>query len=83
MLSGTNAGKCVLSSALGLKVIRIISVRPELFSDSDSFGRIYLEIFEFGKEFGYENKYDIGDIRRNRISVGYYPVFSIGYPTYI
>ena len=63
-------------------MIRIISIRPDIFSDSDSFGRIYPEIFEFGNEFGYENEYDIGDICRNRITVGYYPVFSIGYPTY-
>lgn len=38
---------------LGLKVIRIVSVRPDLFLDSDSFGRIYLEIFEIGNEFGF------------------------------
>ncbi len=43
---------------LGLKVIQIIFVRPDLFLDSDSFGRIYPEIFEFRYFFGYENEYD-------------------------
>jgi hypothetical protein len=37
---------------LGLKVIRIIFVRTDQFSDSDNFGQKYLEIFEFGNEFG-------------------------------
>lgn len=34
-------------------VIRIISDRPDHFSDTDSFGRIYQEIFGYGNEYGY------------------------------
>ncbi len=38
---------------LGMKLVRIVSVRPDHFSDSDSFGRNYLEILGFGNEFGF------------------------------
>lgn len=48
---------------VGLKVIRIVSVRSDLFSDLDSFSRIYLKIFDYGNEFGFffvrnENEYE-------------------------
>jgi hypothetical protein len=36
-----------------LKVFRIISDRPDHFSDTDSFSRIYPKIFGYGKEYGY------------------------------
>ena len=69
----------IVENVLGLGRVESDSdnFRPtRIFSDLDYFGRIYPEIFEFENKFGYENEYDIGDI------VGYYPVFSIGYPTY-
>ena len=55
---------------LGLEGIRIISVRPDLFPDSDSFGRIYIRKFSNSDIFLYENKYDICDIHRSQILSG-------------
>ena len=36
---------------IGLKLVRIVSVHPDHFSDLDRFGRNYLEITRFGNEF--------------------------------
>ena len=63
---------------LGMKLVRIVSVRLDYFSDSDSFGQNYLEILGFRNEFGYfflgnENEYSMGTIRWNRKTVGNYP----------
>ncbi len=38
---------------LGMKLVRIVSVRPDHFSDSDSFGQNYPEILGFGNKFGF------------------------------
>ena len=38
---------------VGMKLVRIVFVRPDHFADLDSFGQNYPEILRFGNEFGF------------------------------
>ncbi len=80
MLKGRTLYAVAPTMRLGMKLVRIVSVRPDYFLDLDSFGRNYSEILGFGNEFGYfflgnKNEYSKGTIRRNRKTVGNYPEF--------
>lgn len=49
----TDLARFTGGSEVGMKLVWIVSVRPDHFSDSDSFSRNYPEILGFGNEFRY------------------------------